>query len=95
MKAYFDRTAPFYLKESPSFDGVPVTVDPNTFEQIIHMGILMDTMAHRVSQVSNNEANSQELADFFVDEVKTIFNLHPSKSTAKRLKAQREKTIGN
>lgn len=73
MKAFFDRTAPYFIVEEASFDAVPVEVDPIVVENVRSLTRLYKDMEEKITNASAPEDSAQELCDFYASEVRKIF----------------------
>lgn len=73
MKAYFDRTTAFLLRDKPSFYATEVEVDEVVMQNIRSLQNLLDDMQKRILNSSSTVKNNQELADYFSAEVRKIF----------------------
>jgi hypothetical protein len=78
MKAYFDRTEPYYLCREPQFDGNPVEVPEAIFELLESRKATLVRMEEAIENAGAPEDSAQELADLFVElitgEVQTALN---------------------
>ena len=73
MKVYFDRTKPFYLTNTPGFFGIEVDVSDVALANITALNALKDDMELRIRDAASPERANQELAEYFVEQVRLIF----------------------
>jgi len=73
VKAYFDRTVPFFLVSEPSFDATPVEVDEVVIQNVNSLNLLKEQMRGLIDEASAPEESDQDLCDFFSREVRKIF----------------------
>lgn len=66
MKAYFDRTEPYYFSRKPTFDGNPVEVDEEVLEVLESRKTTLVEIEKHIELVGAPEETAQELADTFV-----------------------------
>ena len=67
MKAFFDRTAPFFIVTEPSFDAVAVEVPAATVSGVERIAVVLKTMNEAIENASAPEESAQDLADLFTD----------------------------
>jgi hypothetical protein len=67
VKAYFDRTEPYYLSKEPTFDGNPVEVPAVIFDILDSRKATLVQMEEAIQAASAPEDSAQDLADLFVD----------------------------
>ena len=73
MKVYFDRTKPFYLTDEPGFYGVEVDVSDIALTNITALNALKMEMELRIRDAASPERANQELAEYFVEQVRLSF----------------------
>lgn len=73
MKIYFDRTVPFYLTTTPSFDGTLVDVPVKAVKQAQALRELEDTTEAMIVNGAGPENYNQELAEYFAKGLADIF----------------------
>ena len=66
MKAYFDRTEPYYLTREPSFDGNEVEVDESILNILDSRKATLVQIEDAIENAGAPEESAQELADTFV-----------------------------
>lgn len=73
MKAYFDRTKPFYIGREAGFYSTPVDIPEVALKNIESFRSLLEDMETRIMNAPAPERGDVELADHFVTEVRKIF----------------------
>ena len=66
MKAYFDRTEPYYLTREPSFDGKPVEVAESILNLLDSRKDTLVKMEDFIENETAPEDSAQRLTDAFV-----------------------------
>ena len=66
MKAYFDRTEPYYLTREPSFDGNPVEVEERILDLLDSRKLTLALMEDFIENETAPEDSAQRLTDAFV-----------------------------
>ena len=67
MKAYFDRTEPYYLAREPSFDGNGVEVPERILNLLDSRKGTLVLMENAIEEAGSPEDSAQDLTDLFVD----------------------------
>ena len=67
MKAYFDRTEPYYLSREPTFDGVPVEVPSIVLDILDSRKATLVRIEDEIDNGGSVEDSAQTLTDLFVD----------------------------
>ncbi len=67
MRAYFDRTEPYYLSLEPTFDGVEVEVPSKVMDLIDARKRTLVLLEEAIEAAGAPEDSAQDLADLFVD----------------------------
>lgn len=67
MKAYFDRTEPYYLVREPSFDAVEVEVPAYVLNLLDSRKATLVQIEEAIDIAGAPEDSAQYLADLFVD----------------------------
>ena len=73
MKAFFDRTAPFYITDKPGFFANPVEVPADVVKNVKDFADLLTAMEALIQSNAAAEKVAQEEADFMVEEIQKIF----------------------
>lgn len=71
MKAYFDRTEPYYLSREPTFDGNPVEVAENILNLLDSRKATLVQMEDFIENETAPEDSAQRLTDAFVSLIET------------------------
>ncbi len=66
MKAYFDRTEPYYLKREPSFDGIEVEVPEWVLNLLDSRKNTLFLIEEAIDQAGAPEDTAQKTTDLFV-----------------------------
>ena len=66
MKAYFDRTEPYYLSREPTFDGHEVEVPEQILNLLDSRKATLVQVEDAIEEVSLDDS-AQDIADLFVD----------------------------
>ncbi len=66
MRAYFDRTEPYYLAREPSFDGVEVEVSEEILNLLDNRKLTLEIIESFIEQAGAPEDSAQDLADTLV-----------------------------
>ncbi len=66
MKAYFDRTEPYYLTREPTFDGKPVEVSEAILDLLDSRKATLVVMEELIDSVALDD-EAQSVTDTFVD----------------------------
>ncbi len=67
MKAYFDRTEPYYLAREPSFDGIPVEVPERILNLLDSRKKTLGFLENAIELAGAPEDSGQDLADYLVE----------------------------
>jgi hypothetical protein len=67
MKAYFDRTEPYYFTREPQFDANPVEVPEFILEVLESRKATLVSMEEAIENAGAPEDSAQDLTDLFVD----------------------------
>jgi hypothetical protein len=67
MKAYFDRTEPYYFAREPQFDGNPVEVPERILDVLDGRKRTLLLMEEAIENAGAPEDSAQNLTDYFVD----------------------------
>ncbi len=73
MKLYYDRTDPLRIVSEPSFDAIPVTIDPETAELIFELRAALQHLVTIEEGLGAPEDSAQEAASWFENELEIIF----------------------
>lgn len=63
MNVYFDRTAPLFIVEEPSFDAVAVEVPESTLTYVKTAAAILVKMQHAIDNAPAPEESAQNLAN--------------------------------
>jgi hypothetical protein len=66
MKAYFDRTEPYYLSREPTFDGIEVDVPERIFNVLDSRKATLVKIEDAIYNGGSPEDTAQDLADMLV-----------------------------
>ena len=67
MKAYFDRTEPYFFSREPTFDGIAVEVPAAVLNILTSRKATLLLMDEAITNAAAPEDSAQDLADTFVD----------------------------
>jgi hypothetical protein len=67
MKAYFDRTEPYYLSREPTFDGNEVEIDERLLNVLDSRKATLVLMEDAIEAGGAPEDTAQSLTDMFAD----------------------------
>jgi hypothetical protein len=67
VKAFFDRTEPYYLSREATFDGIEVEVPENILNLLDSRKGTLVVMEDSIEESGAPEDSAQTLADLFVD----------------------------
>lgn len=67
MKAYFDRTEPYYLSRDPSFDGIEVEVEERVLNLLDSRKGTLVLMENAIEEAPAPEDSAQSLTNLFVE----------------------------
>ncbi len=81
MKAYFDRTEPYYLMREPSFDGIPVEVPEEVLDLLDNRKLTLVLLEAAIEEAGAPEDSAQDLTDTLVKllEIEPILTLQKIK----------------
>jgi hypothetical protein len=65
VKAYFDRTEPYYLTRDPSFDGIQVEVEERVLNLLDSRKATLVLMENAIEEAPAPEDSAQDLTDLF------------------------------
>ncbi len=71
MRAFFDRTEPYYLTREPSFDGVPVEVAEEVLDLLDTRKLTLVLMEAAIEEAGAPEDTAQNLSDTLVKLLET------------------------
>ena len=74
MKAYFDRTEPYYLTREPSFDGIPVEVSEVILNVLDARKGTLKLMEEAIDESGAPEDCGQDLTDLLVGLIEQELN---------------------
>jgi hypothetical protein len=74
MSTYFDRTMPFYLTDTLTFEGTPVKVPAKALKQAQELRALIDITEQAIINSSAPEKSNPEIAEAFAKGLINIFN---------------------
>jgi len=67
VKAYFDRTEPYYLSRDPSFDGIEVEVEERVLNLLDSRKGTLVLMENAIEEAPAPEDSAQSLTNLFVE----------------------------
>lgn len=73
MKAFFDRTAPFFITDKPGFFANPVEIPREVLTNLRNFAELLKDMNDLFLSHGSPEKCAQEEADFLVNEIQQLF----------------------
>lgn len=73
MQYYFDRTAPLFITQNPSYDAIPVTVNPDFAQFILELEGAVEQTKDNFNNFGAPEDSAQDLVNLFEDYVMSSY----------------------